>query len=98
MGGNARRLVKLLPTPEMLLQRFGELSHSRLSRSPDAIAKYVPNQPDREIIAYLRNDGRAAPSSLSETLGIARGTQQKRLDRLVEGVSDSETSLISSSM
>ena len=47
-------------------------------------AKYVPDRLDRDIISHLRSDGRASLSKLSDTLGIARGTVQKRLDRLIE--------------
>ena len=48
------------------------------------IAKYIPDELDRRIIAHLRADGRASLSKLSEALGVARGTVQNRLDRLVE--------------
>ncbi|RFB75585.1 Lrp/AsnC family transcriptional regulator [Methylovirgula sp. 4M-Z18] len=48
------------------------------------IAKYVPDELDRRIIAHLRVDGRASFAKLSEALGVARGTVQNRLDRLVE--------------
>ncbi|MDQ0394879.1 Lrp/AsnC family transcriptional regulator [Labrys monachus] len=49
-----------------------------------AIAKYTPDDLDRRIIAQLRTDGRASLSKLSAALGIARGTAQNRLDRLME--------------
>lgn len=48
------------------------------------IAKYIPDRLDREIIAHLRTDGRASLSKLSEALGVARGTVQNRLDRLID--------------
>lgn len=50
----------------------------------NAIAKYVPDQLDRQIISHLRGDGRASLSKLADALGVARGTVQKRLDRLLE--------------
>nr|WP_313428946.1 Lrp/AsnC family transcriptional regulator [Brevundimonas diminuta] len=46
--------------------------------------KYIPDSLDRRIIAHLRLDGRASLSKLAEALGVARGTVQKRLDRLVD--------------
>ncbi|MBP2234271.1 DNA-binding Lrp family transcriptional regulator [Sinorhizobium kostiense] len=48
------------------------------------IAKYTPDDLDRRIIAHLRADGRASLSKLSDALGVARGTVQNRLDRLIE--------------
>ncbi|QFI70365.1 Lrp/AsnC family transcriptional regulator [Sinorhizobium alkalisoli] len=48
------------------------------------IAKYTPDDLDRRIIAHLRADGRASLSRLSDALGVARGTVQNRLDRLIE--------------
>ncbi len=47
-------------------------------------AKYIPDDLDRRIIANLRADGRASLSRLSKALGVARGTVQNRLDRLME--------------
>lgn len=47
------------------------------------IAKYVPDELDRRIIAHLRSDGRASLSAVAEALGVARGTVQSRLDRLI---------------
>ena len=38
---------------------------------------------DRDLISLLRKDGRAPLSRIAKTLGIARGTVQNRLDRLV---------------
>lgn len=46
--------------------------------------KYIPDELDRRIIAHLRTDGRASLSKLAEAMGVARGTVQNRLDRLVE--------------
>ena len=48
------------------------------------VAKYLPDELDRRIIAHLRSDGRASLSKLSDALGVARGTVQNRLDRLTE--------------
>lgn len=47
------------------------------------IAKFLPDDLDRRIIAHLRVDGRASLSKLAEALGVARGTIQNRLDRLL---------------
>ncbi|AQS64408.1 Lrp/AsnC family transcriptional regulator [Agrobacterium genomosp. 3] len=49
-----------------------------------SIAKYIPDELDRQIIAHLRVDGRASLAKLSDALGVARGTVQNRLDRLTE--------------
>ncbi|MCC5827742.1 Lrp/AsnC family transcriptional regulator [Alkalimonas sp.] len=38
---------------------------------------------DNALIAELRKDGRAAVSTLAQTLKVSRGTIQNRLDRLV---------------
>lgn len=46
-------------------------------------AKYIPDELDRRIIAHLRADGRAPLAKLADALGIARGTVQNRLDRLL---------------
>ena len=48
------------------------------------VAKYATDDLDRRIIAHLRADGRASLSKLADALGIARGTVQNRLDRLIE--------------
>lgn len=48
------------------------------------IAKFIPDALDRRIIAHLRADGRASLSKIADALGVARGTVQNRLDRLVE--------------
>jgi DNA-binding Lrp family transcriptional regulator len=48
------------------------------------VAKYATDDLDRRIIAHLREDGRASLSNLADVLGIARGTVQNRLDRLME--------------
>lgn len=47
-------------------------------------AKFIPDDLDRRIIAHLRADGRASLSKLADVLGIARGTVQNRVDRLLE--------------
>lgn len=47
------------------------------------IAKYVPDTLDRALITHLRADGRASLSKLATVLGVARGTVQNRLDRLM---------------
>jgi DNA-binding Lrp family transcriptional regulator len=49
-----------------------------------SVAKYVPDDLDRRIIAHLRADGRASLAKLADALGVARGTVQNRLDRLLE--------------
>ncbi|EYR83799.1 Lrp/AsnC family transcriptional regulator [Shinella sp. DD12] len=49
-----------------------------------ATAKYIPDDLDRRIIAHLRADGRASLAKLADAMGVARGTVQSRLDRLVE--------------
>jgi DNA-binding Lrp family transcriptional regulator len=46
-------------------------------------AKYSPDDLDRRIIGHLRADGRASLTKLSDALGVARGTVQNRLDRLI---------------
>ena len=48
------------------------------------IAKFIPDDLDRRIIALLRVDGRASLSKLAGALGGARGTIQNRLDRLLD--------------
>ncbi len=50
----------------------------------ETIAKYMPDDLDRRIIAHLRADGRASLAKLADALGVARGTVQSRLDRLIE--------------
>lgn len=50
----------------------------------DEIAKYVPDSLDRRIIGHLRIDGRASLSKLADALGVARGTVQNRLERLIK--------------
>lgn len=49
----------------------------------DAI-KFMPDELDRQIIAHLRRDGRASLSKIAATMGVARGTVQNRLERLLE--------------
>ena len=46
--------------------------------------KYVPDDIDRQLIAHLRSDGRASVSKLALALGVARGTVQSRLERLID--------------
>jgi len=48
------------------------------------VAKYIPDELDRRIIAHLRGDGRASLAKLADAIGVARGTVQNRLDRLAE--------------
>lgn len=48
------------------------------------VAKFIPDELDRRIISHLRVDGRASLSKLADALGVARGTIQNRLDRLLE--------------
>ncbi|WP_208153270.1 Lrp/AsnC family transcriptional regulator [Sinorhizobium medicae] len=57
---------------------------SRRAIRDSAVAKYTPDDLDRQIIAHLRSDGRASLSKLSDALGVARGTVQNRLERLLE--------------
>ena len=38
---------------------------------------------DRKLIGLLRNDARASVASLAKALGVARGTVQNRMSRLV---------------
>lgn len=52
-----------------------------LARPP---AKHLYDSLDRELIALLRNDGRAPLSKLADILKVSRGTVQNRLDRLLE--------------
>ncbi|KPH66518.1 MULTISPECIES: Lrp/AsnC family transcriptional regulator [Novosphingobium] len=47
-------------------------------------AKFIPDDLDRRIISYLRADGRASLSRMADALGVARGTVQSRLDRMVD--------------
>ncbi|MEJ6474005.1 Lrp/AsnC family transcriptional regulator [Pseudoalteromonas piscicida] len=44
---------------------------------------YLYDALDKALIAELRKDGRAAISTLANTLKVSRGTVQNRLDRLV---------------
>jgi DNA-binding Lrp family transcriptional regulator len=50
---------------------------------PDDAARHIPDALDRALIAHLRADGRASLSKLALALGVARGTVQNRLDRLM---------------
>lgn len=47
-------------------------------------AKFIPDDLDRRIIAHLRVDGRASLAKIAAAVGVARGTVQNRLDRLLE--------------
>ena len=47
-------------------------------------AKFIPDDLDRRIVAHLRGDGRASIAKMAAALGVARGTVQSRLDRLIE--------------
>jgi DNA-binding Lrp family transcriptional regulator len=48
------------------------------------VAKFMPDDLDRRIIAHLRTDGRASLSKIADALDVSRGTVQNRLDRLLE--------------
>ncbi len=47
------------------------------------IRPYLHDHLDQQLIALLREDGRASISKLSEQLKVSRGTVQNRIDRLV---------------
>lgn len=47
------------------------------------VKPYLHDQLDQQLIALLREDGRASISKLSERLKVSRGTVQNRIDRLV---------------
>lgn len=57
---------------------------SAMTTDDRAIAKYLPDDLDRRLIAHLRADGRASLSTLCVALNVARGTVQSRLTRLIE--------------
>jgi len=57
---------------------------TRSSEREKRIARYVPDDLDRRITAHLRADGRASLSKIADALGVARGTVQSRLERLLE--------------
>ena len=46
-------------------------------------AKYHLDDLDRKLVSLLRADGRAPVSKLADILGVARGTVQARIDRLL---------------
>ncbi|KQX25965.1 MULTISPECIES: Lrp/AsnC family transcriptional regulator [unclassified Sphingomonas] len=48
------------------------------------VGTFIPDDLDRRIMAHLRVDGRASLSKLADALGVARGTVQNRLDRLLQ--------------
>ena len=45
---------------------------------------FVYDQLDRDLMAILRDDGRAPVSFLAKKLQVSRGTVQNRIDRLLE--------------
>lgn len=47
-------------------------------------AKYSLDDLDRRLVSLLRADGRAPVSKLADILGVARGTVQARIDRLLD--------------
>ncbi len=55
-----------------------------MSRDQRATTHHSLDQLDRNLIALLRNDGRAPLSKLADVLKVSRGTVQNRLDRLLQ--------------
>ncbi len=55
-----------------------------MSRDQRATTHHSLDQLDRDLIALLRNDGRAPLSKLADVLKVSRGTVQNRLDRLLQ--------------
>ncbi len=55
-----------------------------MSRDQRATPHHSLDQLDRDLIALLRNDGRAPLSKLADVLKVSRGTVQNRLDRLLQ--------------
>ena len=53
-------------------------------KNKNEFSKYMYDPLDRELIALLRNDGRAPLSKLADILNVSRGTVQNRLDRLLD--------------
>ena len=51
---------------------------------PGDTPKYFPDDLDRRLIGHLRADGRASVAKLANALGVARGTIQNRMNRLIE--------------
>lgn len=51
---------------------------SKITKRP-----YLHDELDHQLIALLREDGRASISALSAQLDVSRGTVQNRIDRLV---------------
>lgn len=47
------------------------------------VARHIFDDLDRELIALLRQDGRAPVSKLAQIMGVSRATVQTRLDRLM---------------
>src|SRR3546814_4822037 len=46
-------------------------------------AKFMPDDLDRRVVRHLGSDGRASLAKIAVALGVARGTVQTRLDRLL---------------
>ena len=63
---------------------FRQIGNIGIQGNSVGIAKFVPDDLDRRILAHLRVDGRASLAKLAGALGVARGTVQNRLDRLLE--------------
>lgn len=55
-----------------------------IMKRTDDPTTYVLDSLDNALISLLRSDGRAPISQLAKALGVARGTVQNRLDRLLE--------------
>lgn len=47
-------------------------------------SKHIYDDLDRALTSLLRADGRAPISKLAEDLGVARGTVQNRIDRMLD--------------
>lgn len=50
----------------------------------ESFAMHVYDELDRNLIAILREDGRAPVSKLAQLLGVSRATVQARMDRLLD--------------
>ena len=56
----------------------------KLNTTPTRLIKMTPiDDTDRELIALLRDDGRATVAALAAKLKVARGTVQNRMARLL---------------
>jgi DNA-binding Lrp family transcriptional regulator len=90
-GSKVNRKGRLAETPILCdsVRHFGQNAQNDwqidqgLEMTPD-VPNYSPDDLDRRLIAHLRLDGRASLSKLSDALGVARGTIQNRLARLLE--------------